>query len=86
MSHINEQRPIQTNEWTSVMWSWQRPTLPPYGSTIGAMELNFSVRNGKRWSLHAITTNKSFGLATSFFIDYCQESEESRRTFPIYSE
>ena len=28
--------------------NWQRPTLPPKGSTIGAKELNFSVRNGKR--------------------------------------
>ena len=26
----------------------QRPTLPPFGSTIGAIGLNFSVRNGKR--------------------------------------
>ena len=25
-------------------------------STIGASELNFSVRNGKRWDLTAITT------------------------------
>ena len=27
-----------------------------WGSTIGASELNFSVRNGKRWVLTAITT------------------------------
>ena len=27
-----------------------------YSSTIGASELNFSVRNGKRWILTAITT------------------------------
>ena len=26
------------------------------GSTIGVSELNFSVRNGKRWNLTAITT------------------------------
>ena len=26
----------------------QRPTLPPTGSTIGAIGLNFSVRDGKR--------------------------------------
>ena len=31
------------------------PTLP-HCSTIGASELNFSVRNGKRWDLTAITT------------------------------
>jgi len=30
------------------------PTLA--GSTIGAGELNFSVRNGKRWNLPAIAT------------------------------
>ena len=29
------------------------------GSTIGAAELNFSVRNGKRWILHAIATRIS---------------------------
>ena len=32
---------------------------PTSGSTIGAEELNFSVRNGKRWNLLAITTNNS---------------------------
>ena len=30
------------------------PTMS--GSTIGAAELNFSVRNGKRWILRAIAT------------------------------
>ena len=34
------------------------PTL--YRSTIGVSELNFSVRNGKRWNLTAITTWISF--------------------------
>ena len=46
----------------------------PGGSTIGAMELNFSVRNGKRWDLHAITTNNSYGSdfpELYFFIDNC---------------
>ena len=33
------------------------PTLPRENrSTIGVSELNFSVRNGKRWNLTAITT------------------------------
>ena len=33
------------------------PTLPRDNrSTIGVSELNFSVRNGKRWNLTAITT------------------------------
>gem|GEM_PF-2730769 len=32
---------------------------PQKGSTIGAGELNFSVRNGKRWFLPAIATNCS---------------------------
>ena len=32
---------------------------PTRGSTIGAEELNFSVRNGKRWNLLAVTTNNS---------------------------
>ncbi len=32
---------------------------PQKGSTIGAEELNFSVRNGKRWVLLAIATNCS---------------------------
>jgi hypothetical protein len=31
-----------------IVLSWQRPTLPPRGSTIGAEGLNYSVRNGKR--------------------------------------
>ena len=42
-------------------WSGPRRTAATYsptwwGSTIGASELNFSVRNGKRWILTAITT------------------------------
>ncbi len=36
--------------------SWRRPTLPRVCSTIGAIGLNFSVRNGKRWNPNAITT------------------------------
>ena len=32
------------------------PTLPPFGSTIGASGLNFSVRDGKRWDPAAIAT------------------------------
>ena len=35
---------------------WQRPTLPQSCSTIGAVRLNFSVRNGKRWNPYAIIT------------------------------
>ena len=31
-----------------------------WGSTIGDGELNFSVRNGKRWILTAITTTVCF--------------------------
>ena len=31
-----------------------------WGSTIGASELNFSVRNGKRWILTAITATIYF--------------------------
>ena len=31
-----------------------------WGSTIGASELNFSVRNGKRWILTAITATICF--------------------------
>ena len=31
-----------------------------WGSTIGASELNFSVRNGKRWILTAITATVCF--------------------------
>ena len=38
--------------------AWQRPTLtggdPP--TTLGAMELDFCVRNGNRYILHAIVT------------------------------
>ena len=34
--------------------------LSHFRSTIGAVRLNFSVRNGKRWNPHAITTLVSF--------------------------
>ena len=38
---------------------WRRPTLPRVCSTIGAAGLNFSVRDGKRWSPGAVTTIKN---------------------------
>ena len=34
--------------------------LSHFRSTIGAVRFNFSVRNGKRWNPHAITTLVSF--------------------------
>ena len=39
----------------------KRPTLPPSlpGSTIGAIRLNFSVRNGKRCDPYAITSEEN---------------------------
>ncbi len=47
----------------------QRPTLPPtWGSTIGAVRLNFSVRNGKRWFPHAIITGNSFRSLPILFL------------------
>ena len=41
--------------------------LSRFRSTIGAMKLNFSVRDGKRWILHAIITLISFFHAFSPF-------------------
>ena len=43
--------------WTILVWK-EAATYSPalHCSTIGASELNFSVRNGKRWDLTAITT------------------------------
>ena len=41
------QRPRRTAATYSPTW---------WGSTIGASEFNFSVRNGKRWTLTAIAT------------------------------
>lgn len=41
---------------TELIIKWQRPTLPQLCSTIGAVGLNFSVRNGKRWNPYAIIT------------------------------
>ena len=35
--------------------------LSHFRSTIGVVRLNFSVRNGKRWDPHAMTTLLSFG-------------------------
>ena len=35
--------------------------LSHFRSTIGVVRLNFSVRNGKRWDPHALTTLLSFG-------------------------
>ena len=42
-------------------------------STIGAKELNFSVRNGKRWILLAITT-LIFCILLRAYIFFCRSS------------
>ena len=39
--------------------------LSHFRSTIGVVRLNFSVRNGKRWIPHAITTLVRFVRLTS---------------------
>ena len=46
--------------------SRRRPTLPRVCSTIGAIGLNFSVRNGKRWNPDALTTGISIGQHLNF--------------------
>ena len=38
--------------------------LSHFRSTIGVVRFNFSVRNGKRWSPHAIATLVSFYVFT----------------------
>ena len=40
--------------------------LSHFRSTIGVVRLNFSVRNGKRWDPHAITTLVRFQYACHF--------------------
>ena len=40
--------------------------LSHFRSTIGVVRLNFSVRNGKRWDPHAITTLVRFQCACHF--------------------
>ena len=51
--------PVALTNWAKDPYvTWQRPTLP-HGlpcSTIGAVELNFPVRNGKECFLYAIIT------------------------------
>ena len=50
-----KRKPRVRNELRAFV-KWRRPTLPRVCSTIGAVGLNFSVRNGKRWNPVAITT------------------------------
>ena len=42
--------------------------LSHFRSTIGVVRLNFSVRNGKRWDPHAITTLVRFQCARHFWL------------------
>ena len=53
--NINTKKPRVHVELRAFV-KWRRPTLPRVCSTIGAVGLNFSVRNGKRWNPVAITT------------------------------
>ena len=47
----------------------RRPTLPGrfQPSTIGAMSLNFCVRDGNRWCPHAIVTGNCFCFSEKLF-------------------
>ena len=51
-----QQSPESLSSLEACLVKWRRPTLPRVCSTIGAVGLNFSVRNGKRWNPVAITT------------------------------
>ena len=42
--------------------------LSHFRSTIGVVRLNFSVRNGKRWDPHAITTLVRFQCACHLWL------------------
>ena len=42
--------------------------LSHFRSTIGVVRLNFSVRNGKRWDPHAITTLVRFQCACHYWL------------------
>ena len=52
--------------------------LSHFRSTIGVVRLNFSVRNGKRWDPHAITTLVRFSVrAISGFCRTCDKVERN---------
>ena len=55
MLHIQQKHPVIEDD--RVSYKKVAATYSPtwWGSTIGDGELNFSVRNGKRWILTAIT-------------------------------
>ena len=79
MSKIEfETKALPSIKTTGLKIKWQRPTLPHLCSTIGAIRLNFSVRNGKRWNPHAITTlviyyfSKIFCMPIEGLIKLCQ--------------
>ena len=55
-NRANTTKPRVSFESRGLFVKWRRPTLPRVCSTIGAVGLNFSVRNGKRWNPVAITT------------------------------
>ena len=52
-THKKEEEPVPCGSDPSVGGGY---LLSHFRSTIGVVRLNFSVRNGKRWNPHAITT------------------------------
>lgn len=60
--------------------TWRKPTLP-LCSTIGVGMLNFSVRNGKRWSPHAIATLVSSPQVLLMAYKVKKSVETDRRAF-----
>ena len=70
---IKRRSPPQTVVWTDSLRTAATYSPNWWVSTIGADELNFSVRDGKRWDLIALTT------AICYLRDYNTQS-----TFPIH--
>ena len=54
-------------------------------STIGVAKLNFSVRNGKRWDLRAITTLISFLLYLCFSYTRYSRTHTQEPAIPLAS-
>ena len=52
-------------------------------STIGVAKLNFSVRNGKRWDLRAITTLISFLVSFPAFIQDTAAHIHKNQQYPL---
>ena len=82
-SGLSTKKGDPSHSWNGSPWQNGSDLLSHLGSTIGAVGLNFSVRNGKRWNPDAIATWIS--LSSFFIFMTIAQAKETNPSHNLYN-